>query len=339
MPSATSEPMNDPAAGSHANIVQIVSAQPGAPQAAPPLVALAGPTGVGKTALSIRLCRRFGGEVVSADSRQIYRGMDIGTAKASAAEQAGIPHHLLDVRAPDEVLTLAEYQRMAYDAIDAILARDRLPVLVGGTALYVRAVVEGLRIPEVPPDPALRAQLEADLAREGVAALYRRLADLDPLTAQQIDARNPRRVLRALEVFLATGQPKALLEGAAPPPYRILLVGLTQERTRLYARIDARVDAMLTGGLAEETQRLLAAGYSPRLPAMTSLGYREMTAYLRGECDLATAAQRMKHETHRFVRHQSTSFRKMGDVHWFDIDKTPPETIEAFVAGWLGDNV
>ena len=302
---------------------------------APPLVAIIGPTGVGKTALSIRLCRRCYGEAVSADSRQIYRGMDIGTAKASPAEQAAAPHHLLDVRAPDEVLTLAEYQQMAYATIDAIHGRARVPVLVGGTALYVRAVVEGLRIPEVPPDPALRAELEAELARAGVDALFRRLATLDPLTAQQIDAANPRRVLRALEIFLITGQPKVLLEGATSPPYRVLLVGLNQARERLYARLDARVDAMLAGGLIEETQRLLAAGYSPRLPSMTSLGYREMTAYLRGEIDLETAVQRMKHETHRFVRHQSTSFRKMRDIHWFDIDDTPPEDIEAFVVGWL----
>lgn len=307
----------------------------GAPERDLPLVAIIGPTGVGKTALSIRLCRRFHGEVVSADSRQIYRGMDIGTAKASPAEQAAVPHHLLDVRAPDEVLTLAEYQHLAYATIDAIHGRGSVPFLVGGTALYVRAVVEGLRIPEVPPDPALRADLEAELARDGVGALFDRLAALDPLTAQQIDAANPRRVLRALEIFLVTGQPKILLEGAAPPPYRILLVGLAQERERLYARIDARIDAMLAGGLVGETQRLLDAGTSPRLPSMTSLGYREITAYLRGEIDLATAAQRMKFETHRFVRHQSTSFRKMRNVHWFDIDDTPPDAIEEFVARWL----
>ncbi len=314
MPSATSE---------HAGTIR------------PPLVAVVGPTGVGKTALSIRLCRRFRGEVVSADSRQIYRGMDIGTAKASHVEQAAAPHHLLDVRAPDEVLTLAEYQHLAYTTIDAIHGRGCLPFLVGGTALYVRAVVEGLRIPEVPPDPALRAELEADLARDGVGALFERLAALDPPTARQIDAANPRRVLRALEIFLVTGQSKVLLEGATPPRYRILLVGLAQARARLYERIDARVDAMLAGGLVAETQQLLEAGYSPLLPSMTSLGYREITAYLRGEIDLATAAQRMKHETHRFVRHQSTSFRKMVGVCWFDIDETAPETIEAFVAGWL----
>ena len=301
----------------------------------PPLVAIVGPTGVGKTALSLRLCRRFRGEVVSADSRQIYRGMDIGTAKASPAEQAAAPHHLLDVRAPDEVLTLAEYQHLAYAAIDAIHGRGCVPFLVGGTALYVRAVVEGLRIPEVPPDPALRAELEADLASDGVGALFERLVALDPLTARQIDAANPRRVLRALEIFLVTGQSKVLLEGATPPPYRVLLVGLAQAREQLYARIDARVDAMLAGGLVAETQQLLEAGYSPLLPSMTSLGYREITAYLRGEIDLTTAAQRMKHETHRFVRHQSTSFRKMGDIRWFDIDETAQEIIEAFVGDWL----
>jgi len=301
----------------------------------PPLVAIVGPTGVGKTALSIRLCQRFDGEVVSADSRQIYCGMDIGTAKAVPDEQAAVPHHLLDVRPPDKVLTLAEYQHLAYATIDAIHSCGHIPFLVGGTALYVRAVVEGLRIPEVPPAPALRAELEAVLAQDGVETLFARLAALDPLTAHQIDARNPRRVLRALEIFLTTGQPKAMLESSTPPPYCILLVGLTQARARLYARIDARVETMLANGLIQETQQLLDAGYSPHLPSMTGLGYREITAYLRGESNLATAAQRMKHETHRFVRHQSTSFRKMAGIRWFDIDETTPEEIEVYVANWL----
>lgn len=303
-----------------------------------PLVVILGPTGVGKTALSLDLCRACRGEVIGADSRQIYRGMDIGTAKATPAEQAAAPHHLIDIRAPDEVLTLAEYQQLAYATIDAVHARGNTPLLVGGTALYIRAVVEGLRIPAAPPDPALRAELEARLAQEGVAALFAQLQMLDPATAAQIDARNPRRVLRALEIFLLTGQSKVALEGSAPPPYRMSLIGLTRPRAALYARIDQRVDAMLAGGLIEETRRLLAQGYDPRLPAMTSLGYRECIDYLAGRCDLATAAARIKHETHRYVRHQMTWFRKMPGIHWFDLETTTPAEIVAFVMAHLHDD-
>ena len=301
----------------------------------PPLVVILGPTGVGKTDLSIELCQTVRGEVISADSRQIYRGMDIGTAKATPAEQAAAPHHLLDIRAPDEVLTVAEYQQLAYATIDAIHRRHNTPLLVGGTALYIRAVVEGLRIPAAPPDPALRAELEARLAQEGVESLFRQLAALDPATAAQIDARNPRRVLRALEIFLLTGRPKVELEGADPPPYRILMIGLTRPRERLYARIDRRVDAMLAAGLVEETQRLLDAGYDARLPSMTSLGYRECIDYLTGRCDLTTAAERIKTETHRYVRHQTTWFRKLRDIHWFDLETTVSTQIVAFVTAWL----
>lgn len=301
----------------------------------PPLIVILGPTGVGKTELSIDLCRTLRGEVISADSRQIYRGMDIGTAKATPAEQAAAPHHLLDIRAPDEVLTVAEYQQLAYATIDAIHHRCATPLLVGGTALYIRAVVEGLRIPAAPPDPTLRAELEEQLAHEGVASLFERLAALDPVTAAQIDARNPRRVLRALEIFLLTGKPKVEQEGAAPPPYRILMIGLTRPRSALYQRIDRRVDAMLAAGLVEETQRLLDAGYDPRLPAMTSLGYRECIDYLAGRCDLATVAAQIKTETHRYVRHQMTWFRKLRGIHWFDLETTERAQIVGFATTWL----
>jgi tRNA dimethylallyltransferase len=286
-----------------------------------PLVALLGPTAVGKTALSLDLAERLGAEIVSADSRLIYRGMDIGTAKPSAAEQARVPHHLLDLALPDMVLTLAEYQRRAYATIDAIHARGRLPLLVGGTALYARAVVEGLRIPEVAPDPTLRAELEQVLAEQGREELFRRLAAVDPATAAVIDARNPRRVLRALEIALLTGQSKVALEGAEPPPYAVFMVGLTRPRDDLYARIDRRVLEMVDAGLVAETQRLLAAGYAPSLPAMTSLGYREMTAYLAGEMSLVEAIARIQVETHRFVRHQMTWYRKLPGMVWFDLSE------------------
>jgi tRNA dimethylallyltransferase len=299
------------------------------------LLVLTGPTGVGKTALSLRLCSRFGGEVVSADSRQVYRGMDVGTAKATPAERAAVPHHLLDIRNPDEVLTAAEYQQLAYSTIADIHRRGRVPMLVGGTLLYVRAVVEGLRIPAAPPDAELRAALEAELAAAGLDSLVRRLQEVDPASAAVVDLRNPRRVLRALEIFLTTGQSKVELEGAAPPPYRILLLALTRDRAELHRRIDARVEEMVAQGLVQETRRLLAAGYSSTLPAMTSLGYREITAYLGDEMSLADAVARIKIETHRYVRHQMTWLRKLPDVCWFDLDRTAPEEIEECVAGWF----
>ena len=303
----------------------------------PPLIVLLGPTAVGKTALSLDLCQAFAGEIISADSRQIYRGMDIGTAKATPAEQARAPHHLIDIRDPDETLTLAEYQALAYAAIDAIHARGHVPFLVGGTALYIRAVVRGLRIPNVPPNPALRAELEEFLAAQGREALYARLAALDPATAAVIDAQNPRRVLRALEIFLATGRSKVELEGEDPPPYRTLMLGLRRPRAALHARVDARVEAMVREGLIDETRRLLAT-YDPALPALTSLGYKEIGAYLRGEMDLPTAVAQIKIETHRYVRHQSTWFRKMPEILWFDLDDASPAVIRQAVAAFLAQS-
>ena len=303
----------------------------------PPLIVLLGPTAVGKTALSLDLCQAFAGEIISADSRQIYRGMDIGTAKATPAEQARAPHHLIDIRDPDETLTLAEYQALAYAAIDAIHARGHVPFLVGGTALYIRAVVRGLRIPNVPPNPALRAELEEFLAAQGREALYARLAALDPATAAVIDAQNPRRVLRALEIFLATGRSKVELEGEDPPPYRTLMLGLRRPRAELHARVDARVDAMVRDGLIDETRRLLAA-YDPALPALTSLGYKEIGAFLRGEMDLPAAVAQIKVETHRYVRHQTTWFRKMPEILWFDPDDATPAVIRQAVAAFLSQS-
>lgn len=307
-------------------------------RALPPLVVLLGPTAVGKTELSLQLAERFHGEIVGADSRQIYQGMDIGTAKPTPEERARVPHHLIDLFPPDQIFTLAEYQQLAYAAIDAIHARGRVPFLVGGTALYVRAVVEGLRIPEVPPDPALRAELEAVLAEQGREELFRRLAAHDPATAATIDRNNPRRLLRALEIVLLTGRSKVELEGADPPPYAILQLGLTRPRAALYARIDRRVEQMVEAGWVEETARLLDQGYAPTLPAMTSLGYREIAAYLRGEMDLAAAVARIQVETHRYVRHQLTWFRRMRGITWFDLETPDVEaaifdTVADFLAG------
>lgn len=301
-----------------------------------PLIAIVGPTAVGKTAVSVRLAQQFDGEIISADSRQIYRGLDIGTDKATPAQRRAVPHHLLDVVAPDEVFTLAEYQAAAYAAIDDIHARGRLPFLVGGSGLYVRAVLEGLIIPATAPDEALRAELEALAATEGATALHARLAALDPAAAARIDARNVRRVVRALEVCLRTGRPISELQAAQAPPYRILRLGLTRPRSTLYARIDQRVDAMIAGGLVAEVRGLLAAGYAPPLPAMTGVGYSQIVDYLQGRVTLAEAVAAIKKQTRRFVRQQNTWFR-LDDprIHWFDLEQSRYEEIAAVVAAWL----
>jgi tRNA dimethylallyltransferase len=232
---------------------------------------------------------------------------------------------------------LAEYQALAYDVINELHARASLPVLVGGTVLYVRAVVEGLCIPEVPPDPALRDELELLLAEEGREALFTLLQRKDPATAAVIDANNPRRLIRALEITITTGRSKTELEGADPPPYAILKIGLRRSRENLHERIDRRVDEMMRQGLVEETRALLDAGYAATLPAMTSLGYREITAYLRGELTLEEAVYQIKVETHRYLRHQTTWLRKMDGIHWVDMESgSGPAEVMRLVADFWG---
>ncbi len=302
----------------------------------PNLIAVLGPTAVGKTAISLHLAHQFDGEIISADSRQIYRGLDIGTDKIGPAERAQVPHHLIDVVAPDRVLTLAEYQRLAFAAVEDIHGRGRLPILAGGTGLYVRAVLDGLGIPEVPPDFALREELEAYAAANSAEALHARLAALDPDAAVSIDYRNVRRVVRALEVCLVTGEPISRLQQATPPPWRILRIGLTRPREALFERIDGRVDEMMARGLLEEVETLLAAGYGPELPALTGLGYRQMIQHLRGELTLEEAVEEVKRQTRRFVRQQGTWFR-LDDprIVWFDLEQTGYADIARLVATWI----
>jgi tRNA dimethylallyltransferase len=299
-----------------------------------PLVVIAGPTATGKSALSLALAERlppaWEAEVTSADARQIYRLMDIATAKPTPDERARLPHHLLDVVWPDETLTVAEYQRLANAAVADTWARGRLPLLVGGAGLYIRAVVDGLAIPEVAPQPETRAELEELLAAKGVAALHARLAELDPITAERIDARNPRRLIRALEVCLVTRRPFSEQQGVRPTPYRPLFFGLNMERDALYARADARIDTMLAAGLVAETEALLARGYGWELPSMSSLGYREIGAYLRGETALDEAVMRFKLATHSYIRRQLTWFRRDERIEWLDA---------ALPTGALGDQV
>lgn len=310
-----------------------------------PLVVLVGPTGVGKTALSLALARRLPVpcEIISADSRQIYRGMDIGTAKPTSEERRQVPHHLLDLAAPDEVITLAQYQALCYRTVDAVLERGHLPLLVGGTGLYVRAVVEGWTVPRVPPDPAFRQALERVAAEQGPEALFRRLQEVDPEAAARVDPRNVRRVIRALEVYKATGKPFSVYQRRDPPPYCVLMLGLTMPREDLYARVDARIDHMLQAGLVDEVRELLEAGYAPDLPAMTGLGYREIALYLRGEVTREEAIALLRRNTRRFIRHQCNWFR-LDDprIRWCDareagLVEQVSQEVRRFLArvGWL----
>jgi tRNA dimethylallyltransferase len=306
----------------------IVNRQPrsGRPAQGPgsSIVVVVGPTAAGKTELAIALAEALGGEIISADSRQIYRGMDIGTAKATPAQRARVPHHLLDIVDPDQTLTLAEYQRLAVEAIAAVQARESLAFLVGGTGQYVRAVVEGWQIPRVAPDPALRSALEAEAVEAGAEVLHARLAALDPSAAARIDYRNVRRMVRALEVCLVTGRPISELQARQPPPWRVLWLGVTRPRAELYARIDARVDRMVAGGLVEEVRRLVEAGYRWELPAMTGLGYRQIGAYLRGEIDLQAAIALIKRGTRRFVQQQYNWFPPDDPaIRWIDPGAVP----------------
>jgi tRNA dimethylallyltransferase len=275
----------------------------------PHVVVLWGATAVGKTDLAIRLAQHFDGEIISADSRQIYRHMDIGTAKPTPAQQTAIRHHLLDVVTPDQTLSLAEYQQQALAAIADIHQRRKLPFVVGGTGQYITALVEGWSTPQVPPDPALRAELEALAAEHGASTLHQRLAQHDPAAAGNIDYRNVRRVVRALEVCLLTGQPFSAQTRKTPPPYRFTMLGLQLERETLYQRADQRLHQMIAQGFAAEVQHLLALGYSPNLPSMSGIGYQQLCAHLQDELPLAQAIELTQYATHDFIRRQLTWFR------------------------------
>lgn len=295
-----------------------------------------GPTAVGKTGLALRLAQALQGEIIGADSRQIYRYMDIGTAKPTSGQRQQAPHHLIDVVDPDENLTLAEYQTLAYRAIEAIHDRGHVPLLVGGTGQYITAVVEGWSIPEVPPNPELRAELEMFAAEHGSEALHQSLHERDPAAAAAIDHRNIRRVIRALEVFFITGEPISRLQQKQPPPYTIRQYGLTLERERLYQRADQRLDSMLAEGFVKEVQQLLAQGYDRHLPSMSGLGYRQLATYILGETSLDEAVATTRTATHDFIRRQYTWFRGHNSgIIWYDVSHMDVTEIIHASTHWL----
>lgn len=286
--------------------------------ALPKIVVIAGPTASGKTRLGIELALRFNGEVVNADSRYLYRGMDIGVSKPDIVERRGVPHHLIDIREPSDEMSLATYQELAMEAIAGIIGRGRLPILAGGTPLYINAVVEGWRIPRVAPHPEIRARLEREAEEIGLPALADRLHAIDPVTAER-SGRNLRRVIRALEIHEVSGIPMSELEGKGPRPFDALEIGLTMPRAALYEAIDRRVDNQIACGLVDEVRALLEGGLSPAAPSMSALGYRQLVPFIEGRESLAEAVHRIKVDTHRYVRHQETWLRRNPRLQSIDV--------------------
>ncbi len=284
-----------------------------------PLICVVGPTAVGKTALAIELARRFGGEVVNADSRQVYRGMTIGTAKPAAEEMAATPHHLVDILDPPESFGLGLFIEYATEALRDIRGRGRLPIVCGGTGQYVWGLAEGQQLAAVPPDPGFRAELEAEAERVGSEALHQRLAAIDPARSAVLDARNVRRVIRALEIHHVTGRLPSELQPVAARTENALVLGLTMPRNALYQRIDERVDRMMADGFLREVEELRAAGFPTTAGPLNSPGYRELGQYLDGELSLEDAVEKTKTQTHRLARRQYAWFKPSDPrIQWLD---------------------
>jgi tRNA dimethylallyltransferase len=325
----------------------------------PKIIAIVGPTASGKTACSIELAKKYNGEIVSADSRQVYRGMDIGTAKPSRDGDNGqrdkgsfspvplylsqkIPHHLLDIKNPNEDYTVAEYKKDAENAISEILRKNKLPILVGGTGLYIRAVLENLDIPKIKANPELRAQIEKEIAEKGLAAVFKKLIERDPEAAYIVDPKNPRRVVRALEVAISTGEPFTAQRKKCEPLYDALKIGVNPLRAAgiasgnarpeiLRERIDHRVDVMMQDGLVTETENLIKK-YGLHCAAFDAIGYREIIDYLNGKTSIEKAVSDMKINTWRYAKRQMTWFKRDPEIQWVNDFKEADHFTANFLA-------
>lgn len=300
----------------------------------PPLIVVLGPTASGKSSLGIALAQRFHGEIVSADSRQVYRRLDIGTAKVTREEQALVPHHLLDVVEPNDTYTVSQFQHDAIAAINAILARQHLPFLVGGSPHYIQIVVDNLDMPQVAPQPVLRAQLE----QRPLPDLLQELQEHDPVSFATIDRNNPRRVIRALEVCIATGKPFSEQRGLVHPLYSPLMLGIQWPRDVLYRRIDARVEERMQQGMVQEVQSLLDAGISHERLEALGLEYRFVDRWLRGVFPSEEQmVERLKYAIHDFTRRQLTWFRRDPRIVWIDGKNgaTMIQEAEKIITAWL----
>jgi tRNA dimethylallyltransferase len=301
-----------------------------------PVILLIGPTAVGKTELSIALAKAIGAEIVSVDSRLLYRGMSIGTAKPAPAVMDTIRHHLIDVAEPTETWSLSRYLKAVELAISGIHDRRNVPLLVGGTGQYLAAIVEGWQPPPRADDPGFRQEMQAIARREGPKALHARLAQVDPAAADRIDARNVRRVVRALEIYHVTNTPPSEQRKRVPPEYSFLILGLKRDREELYQRIDDRIEAMIAAGWVEEVASLLDQGLSEDSPALSAIGYRQIAEYLEGQRDMESVLLQTQRLTRQFVRRQDNWFRRLGSrVNWFDAERDPAEEMIELARTWL----
>ena len=290
------------------------------------LICICGPTASGKTGLAVALAKRLDAEVVSCDSMQVYRGMDVGTAKPDAAEMDGVPHHLLDVAEPGEAFSVSRYVELADAAIADIHSRGKVAIVCGGTGLYMDSLIQGQGFAP-PPDHGERAYLEQAAEKKGMQFLYDMLKDADPETAEKLHVSDRKRIIRALEVFLMTGLPlsyhnaQSKLKG---PKHEADWIGLTfRDRAKLYARVDARVEQMMANGLADEVRSLLARGVDPKTTAMQAIGYKELAAALRGEGSIEQAVAEIQQATRRYAKRQLTWFRRNEAIRWLYVDETP----------------
>lgn len=296
-------------------------------------VVIVGPTAIGKSRLAVLLAERFGGDIITADSRQIYRYMDIGTAKPSLVERAHVPHYMLDVVEPSESYSAQRFATEGERVLRRSIASGRLPMVVGGTGYYVRMLLDAPRIPAAPPDESLRLALRSDAEREGVTALHARLAALDPASAARIHPNNVHRVIRALEIVTYLGEP--VPESAAGDAVQALHIGLTMDRTRLKEIADERIAGQMRCGLLDETRVLLDMGYDPEAPGLQGFGYRQMIAHLQGGCDLASAIEDYRLATYQYIRRQMTWFRKDPRLVWLDARERPLDRASELIEAWI----
>lgn len=285
------------------------------------LLVIVGPTSVGKTDLSIDIATQFNGEIISGDSMQVYRGMDIGTAKISPVEMKNIPHYLIDIYEPDKYFSVAEFQELATKKISDINSMGKLPIIAGGTGLYIKSVTHKYDLPDAGVDEEYRLKLNSLAEKEGNEYLHNKLQDVDPKTAERLHKNDVKRIVRALEVYHLTGKTLSeLLESQKlESPYELLIIGLTMDRQKLYNRINHRVDKMLQEGLIDEVRRLMEKGYDESYYSMQGIGYKEIIQYLKGEISLEGAIDSIKQGTRRFAKRQLSWFRQIPEIHWFDL--------------------